>query len=108
MRSAPVFDTAPVIDHAARTRVLFLQFLQRLGRKPHAPTLVLVTHHVEEIVPAISHALILKSGRVLAAGGKRSVLTTANLSSAFGVPVKLSTKAGLYSLVVKGSSRHVI
>lgn len=94
------------LDPAAREH--FLQFLQRLGRKPNAPTLVLVTHHVEEIVPAISHALILKSGRVLAAGGKRAVLTAANLSSAFGVPVKLSTRAGRYSLVVKGSSRHVI
>ena len=94
------------LDPAAREH--FLQFLQRLGRKPHAPTLVLVTHHIEEIVPAISHVLILKSGRVLATGDKQSVLTAANLSSAFSVPIKLGAKAGRYSLAVTGSSRRVV
>ena len=58
------------LDPAAREH--FLQFVQRLGRRADAPTLVLVTHHVEEIMPVFSHALILKSGEVLASGEKKS------------------------------------
>src|ERR1700739_2874287 len=69
------------LDPAAREH--FLQFLQRLGTQRGAPTLVLVTHHVEEIMPVFSHSLVLKSGKVLAAGKKDSVLTAPVLSSAF-------------------------
>ena len=94
------------LDPAAREH--FLQFLQRLGRRPHAPTLVLVTHHVEEIMPVFSHALILKSGRVLAAGKKRSALNARSLSDAFGVPIKLKSAIGRYSLSVPGSSRRIV
>ena len=51
------------LDPAAREH--FLQFLQRLGQEQRAPALVLVTHHVEEIAPVFSHAIILKKGRIL-------------------------------------------
>ena len=50
------------LDPAAREH--FLQFLQRLGKKKNAPTLVLVTHHVEEIMPVFSHVLVLKEGKI--------------------------------------------
>ena len=70
------------LDPAARGR--FLQFLQRLGGQPKAPTLVLVTHHVEEIMPVFSQVLMLKTGAVLASGEKSAVLTSRNLSAAFG------------------------
>ena len=94
------------LDPAAREH--FLQFLERLGRRPNAPTLVLVTHHVEEITPVFSHALILKSGRVLASGKKSSTLTTRHLSAAFGTPVKLQKKSGRYTLLVTRASGRVI
>ena len=68
------------LDPAAREH--FLQFLQRLGAQKNSPTLVLVTHHVEEIMPVFSHALVLKNGAVLAAGEKSTVLTTGNLAAA--------------------------
>lgn len=94
------------LDPAAREH--FLQFLQRLGSQRNAPTLVLVTHHVEEIMPVFSHALILKSGKVLAAGGKDAVLKAGNLSSAFGALTLLKKKAGRYALAVVGPSRRVV
>jgi iron complex transport system ATP-binding protein len=94
------------LDPAARDH--FLHFLQRLGRQPAAPTLVLVTHHVEEIIPVISHVLILKAGRVLAAGRKSAVLKSAVLSAAFGAPIQLRKKSSRYSLVVARSSRRVV
>jgi iron complex transport system ATP-binding protein len=78
------------LDPVAREK--FLRFLQKRARQkrgPLSPCLVLVTHHVEEITPAFSHALLLRGGRVAAAGPRREVLTSDNLSIAFGARVKL-------------------
>lgn len=86
------------LDPAAREH--FLQFLQRLGRRKAAPTLVLVTHHVEEIMPVFSHVLVLKAGRVLAAGSKPAVLTSPLLSKTFAVRVKLCRQRGRYAMGV--------
>jgi iron complex transport system ATP-binding protein len=81
----------------------FIAFLEKLARKPRAPTLVLVTHHVEEIVPIFNHVLMLSGGRVLACGAKAEVLTSARLSQTFGSRVVLRRLAGRYKLEV---SRH--
>ncbi len=86
------------LDPAAREH--FLQFLQRLGRHPNAPTLVLVTHHVEEIMPVFSQVLLLKAGRVLAAGKTATTLTARNLSGAFHARISLRKSAGRYTLTV--------
>src|SRR5271156_2532104 len=87
------------LDPVAREH--FLQFIQRLARGRGAPTMVLVTHHVEEIVEAFSHVLVLKAGRVLDAGPRARVLTSATLSSAFAAPVRLTRARGRYSLSVR-------
>jgi iron complex transport system ATP-binding protein len=94
------------LDPAAREH--FLQFLQRLGKQPSAPTLVLVTHHVEEIMPVFSHVLILKGGKVLASGTKRAVLESRTLSRAFGTGIRLGKKAGRYLMTVTRTSRRVV
>jgi iron complex transport system ATP-binding protein len=84
------------LDPAAREH--FLQFLQRLGRNQNAPTLVLVTHHVEEIMPVFSHVLLLKDGRVLVASEKSNTLNSQNLSHTFNVRMKLQTVGKRYGL----------
>lgn len=94
------------LDVAAREH--FLQFLERLGRRPDAPTLVLVTHHVEEIMPVFSHVLVLKGGRVLAAGEKTTVLKTNVMSQAFATLTRLRQKKERYSLEVTGKARGVV
>src|SRR6478736_3102177 len=71
------------LDPAAREQ--FLQFLERIGKNGQGPTLVLVTHHVEEIMPLFSHVLLLQAGRSIAAGPRDAVLTSAALSRVFGV-----------------------
>lgn len=86
------------LDPAAREH--FLQFLQRLGASRNAPALVLVTHHVEEIMPVFSRALILKDGTVLAAGEKSKTLTTKHLSAAFEAKLKLRSKGGRFEMNV--------
>jgi iron complex transport system ATP-binding protein len=94
------------LDPAAREH--FLQFLQRLGRRAAAPTLIFVTHHVEEIMPAFSHVLILKAGQVLAAGEKASLLRSSVLSRAFNSPVRLRKIGNRYTLSVAPETRVVI
>jgi len=94
------------LDPAAREH--FLQFLDRLGRKRAAPALVLVTHHVEEITPVFTHALLLKEGRLLAAGPKRKVLSSLSLSRALNCRVNLRSRAGRYLLRVAAKSKSVV
>ena len=93
------------LDPAAREH--FLQFLQRVGRRADAPTLVLVTHHVEEIMPVFSHVLILKRGKLLAAGKKSEVLNGKLLSQAFGERTELRKVKGRHVLAIKTKSRGV-
>ncbi|HUB67241.1 MAG TPA: ATP-binding cassette domain-containing protein [Candidatus Methylacidiphilales bacterium] len=83
----------------------FLKFLGKLARKRHAPALVLVTHHIEEIVPLFTHVLLLSRGRTLAAGPKAEVLTSARLSATFGAPVIVWHAGGRYRLGVR---RHAL
>ncbi|MEI7534056.1 MAG: ATP-binding cassette domain-containing protein [Verrucomicrobiae bacterium] len=84
------------LDPAAREH--FLQFIQRLGGQKNSPTLVLVTHHVEEITPVFSQVFILKDGVVLAAGNKKTVMTSRNLSWAFAAKMKLEFSRSRYSM----------
>jgi iron complex transport system ATP-binding protein len=87
------------LDPAAREN--FLQFLQRLGAKKNSPTLVLVTHHVEEIMPVFSHVLVLTDGKILAAGEKIKILTTENLSRAFNANAKVKFADARYHLTIR-------
>ncbi|MEU0467739.1 ABC transporter ATP-binding protein [Amycolatopsis sp. NPDC006131] len=57
--------------------------LSELALDPDAPAMVLVTHHVEEIPPGFTHALLLREGRAVVAGLVDDVLTAENLSKTF-------------------------
>jgi len=66
--------------------------LAALASDPASPATVLVTHHVDEIPPGFSHVLLLREGRVLAAGPIAGTLTAANLSACFGLPLVLERR----------------
>ncbi len=87
------------LDPVAREK--FLQFINRLATRsrPAAPNLVLVTHHVEEIMPAFTHALLLREGRVHASGPRARVLTSQNLSDTFGAALRLRRSGARYRLI---------
>jgi len=87
------------LDPAARE--CFLRDLGRLARTANAPSLILVTHHIEEIGPWISHVLVLRKGRLLAAGPKDDVLTSVVLSEAFGAPCIVARNGDRYHLQIK-------
>jgi iron complex transport system ATP-binding protein len=67
---------------------------------PALPT-VTVTHHLEEIAPTMTHALLLRGGRVLAAGAIADVLTSERVSDCFGVPVDVSARRGRWAAAVR-------
>lgn len=71
--------------------------LGALAEDLEAPALVLVTHHVEEIPPGFTDVLLLREGRVVAAGPLEITLTEANLEKTFGLPLVLEQHARRYS-----------
>jgi iron complex transport system ATP-binding protein len=70
--------------------------LSALALDPDAPATVLVTHHVEEIPPGFTHALLLRDGRAVAQGLLDDVLTEDNLSETFGQRLMLQRSGGRY------------
>lgn len=86
------------LDPVAREH--FLHFVDTLGRAKNSPTIIFVTHHVEEIMPVFSHVLLLRAGRVLAAGPKREVLNSQNLTETFDSPIDLHQQNGRLGLSV--------
>jgi iron complex transport system ATP-binding protein len=72
------------------------------------PTLtsVVVTHHLEELPPTTSHALLLRSGAAVAAGPAASTLTAANVSACFGFPVAIEAIGGRWFARASGSWRR--
>jgi iron complex transport system ATP-binding protein len=70
--------------------------LSDLAADPDAPAIVLVTHHVEEIPQGFSHCLLLSEGKAVASGLLTEVLTSENLSTAFGQSIALDVIDGRY------------
>jgi iron complex transport system ATP-binding protein len=64
---------------------------------PDRPPMVLVTHHVEEIPPGFTHALILKRGEVLATGRLAETVTSELLSDAFDLKLHVEETDGRYT-----------
>jgi iron complex transport system ATP-binding protein len=79
-------------------RLDYLRFMESNAANPKAPALILVTHHVEEITPSFTHALLLRDGLVTASGPLGDTLTSSKLSEAFGHPVRLRRRKGNYLL----------
>src|SRR5881296_3936585 len=60
--------------------------------------ILLVTHHVSEIIPEIERVILLRQGRIQADGSKSSVLTEEHLSKLFGATVRLGHSDGYFHL----------
>jgi iron complex transport system ATP-binding protein len=59
-------------------------------------TLILITHHIEEIVPEIERVILVSEGKIAAAGSKRDILTPAHLSKLFNAPITLEEADGYF------------
>lgn len=88
-------EPATGLDLPSRERLLgAVVAIARRG--PDLPT-VTVTHHVEEIPPVTTHALLLRGGRVVASGPVDEVLTSAPVSACFGIEVAVERSGGRWS-----------
>lgn len=84
------------LDLVARQH--FLDLMRTLAQR--GITLVLVTHHIEEIIPEIDRVLLLRDGALQADGDRASTLTDAQLSQAFGGQVRVRREGDFYSAAV--------
>jgi iron complex transport system ATP-binding protein len=77
-------------------RESFLSSLLSIGRSTGHPSLIYVTHHVEEILPIFTRTLILKNGRVVQSGDTSDVISDQAISELYGISVRLVKKNGRY------------
>jgi iron complex transport system ATP-binding protein len=75
-------------------RHAFMERVRQIARE--GTTLILITHHIDEIVPEISRVILLRGGGILTSGEKSSVLTAPHLSALFEAPVAVDSADGYY------------
>jgi iron complex transport system ATP-binding protein len=86
------------LDPLAREQVLGT--IQMLLNSGSGPTIILITHHIEELPPATSQVLLLSEGKPAASGSMEAVLQPEILSRTFGFPVEVRQSGGRYYLEV--------
>ena len=72
----------------------FMERVRDIARE--GTTLILITHHVEEIIPEIERVILLSRGRIAGDGPKRTLLTDARLSDVFGGKMRIESREGYY------------
>jgi iron complex transport system ATP-binding protein len=77
-------------------REQLLAIVQQLAAAANAPTIVMITHHVEELPPATSQVMLLDNGRVAAAGKPASVLRSQLMSKVYRCPLEVTTAGGRF------------
>jgi iron complex transport system ATP-binding protein len=87
------------MDPGAREN--FLSTLRGVGKQKRIPSLIFVTHHIEEILPLFDNVLVLKEGRVLQSGRTSLLLTPDLLEKLYGASFRLTKSKGRYWPVVK-------
>ncbi len=88
-------EPAAGLDMGARERLAML--LSRLNAHAGLDAMAVVTHHVEEIAPGTTHALVLRAGRTIASGEAATTITAPVLSEAYGLPLAVHHTAGRYT-----------
>ena len=83
------------LDLGSREELLAL--LSGYASSSSTPAMLMVTHHVEEIPVGFTHVMLLREGRIVAAGPIAETLTAEALTEAFGMPIVLSSEDGRYA-----------
>jgi iron complex transport system ATP-binding protein len=84
-------EPAAGLDLAGREQLV--EALDHFATDPAAPPLIVVTHHVEDVPTSLTHAMLMRAGRVVAAGELADVLTPARLGHTFGVDLHLERRS---------------
>ncbi|SOC05221.1 iron complex transport system ATP-binding protein [Ureibacillus xyleni] len=91
------------LDLIAREELLGV--INTLSTKEDSPTLIYVTHHVEEILPCFTHTLLLKKGEVFAQGPSKELLTEEKLSKFYNRPVSVQVEQNRTWLALKAEEK---
>jgi iron complex transport system ATP-binding protein len=87
------------LDLLAREQVLAT--VQSMFKEPgQSPTVIMITHHVDELPPATTHVLLLDEGKVAASGSPDRVLTSEVLSAVYRCPLQVMHSNGRYRIEV--------
>src|SRR5881396_3868044 len=92
---------ALILDEPSVALDLFAQHELRLILRKLAQSgigIVMVTHHVSDLIPEIRRVVLMNRGRIIADGPKDEVLVESKLSELFGRPLQLSKRDGYYNL----------
>jgi iron complex transport system ATP-binding protein len=100
-KSYLIFLDEPCAGMDPGAREKFLRTLQKVGRQKKVPSLIYVTHHIEEILPLFKKILILKDGEVLEAGNAGTVLKRTILEKLYKASLTITKKKGRYWPIVK-------
>ena len=92
-------EPAAGLDLGARERLVAR--IAAIAADPALPAAVLITHHVEEIPPGFTHALLLRDGQTVAGGPIEETLQSSSVSDAFGVDVRLDYDEGRFAARVR-------
>jgi iron complex transport system ATP-binding protein len=84
------------LDFIAREHLL--ESIEKIAQKPNAPTIIYVTHHVEEILPIFNKTLLLKAGQVFTAGFTDEMISSENLTQFYDLAVDVNWINGRPSL----------
>lgn len=87
-------EPAAGLDVGAREDLI--ESIEALASDEQGPALVMVSHHLEEIAPGFTHALLLAKGQIVAAGPIAQTLTSQNLTAAFGQRLEVSHDHGRF------------
>jgi iron complex transport system ATP-binding protein len=70
------------------------QMLRRLAQQ--GTGILLITHHIADILPEIDRVIMMRDGRIVEDGAKEKLLSSAKLSELFGVRVEVTPRDGFY------------
>ncbi len=92
------------LDLFAREELLIK--VDHLMRQPDAPGLLFVTHHTEEILPFISHVMMLKDGEIFAKGEREEIMTPEVLPKFYDKPVKIYNLSEQRKMILPQNHLH--
>lgn len=83
----------PTVGLDIKAQLGFVELLRKIAQER---TIILVTHHLEEVFEEISHVVLIKQGSIVAQGLKENLLSDAHLSNVFDVPLRVQCEKGRY------------
>lgn len=91
-------EAAAGLDLPSREQLILA--LDEMARRDPGLTTVSITHHIEEIPPAATHAMLLREARVLGAGPIGETLTSERMSACFGLPIEVTHHHGRFAAAI--------